>query len=324
MSSPHCPASARDVVVGVVGSGSSLTAPLHPRANFLRRRTPSSRIRCGLEGRPRCPSTVRPLEAGEGLGPEGSHFASPGATAARRGRELSCPEEHLEPADRPPKSGRPSTSLLLRHSNPLSLSAGGRRGRRLRKFSNRAPPPPCELPAPTNPFLPHQVRLRVPPRPFGRWRPAKGLVRRAVSSRPPERPRRGGGANCSGPEDQPEPADRPLKSGRPSTSLLLRHCNPFRFVAVGRRGRRLRKFSNHTPPPPCELPAPTNPFLPHHRVRQCWGRPAQGLVRRAVSSRPRSDPARRGRELSGPEEHHKPADRRPSPWRERKIRERGS
>ena len=40
-----------------------------------------------------------------------------------------------------------------------------------------------------------------------RRRPAKGMVRRAVSSRPPERPWRGGGANWVGPEDHPEPAD---------------------------------------------------------------------------------------------------------------------
>ena len=34
------------------------------------------------------------------------------------------------------------------------------------------------------------------------------MVRRAVSSRPPERPRRGGGANCFGPENHPEPVDQ--------------------------------------------------------------------------------------------------------------------
>ena len=34
------------------------------------------------------------------------------------------------------------------------------------------------------------------------------MVRRAVSSRPPERPWRGGGANWVGPEDHPEPADQ--------------------------------------------------------------------------------------------------------------------
>ena len=47
------PAGEPDVVVGVFGSGSSLTTPLHPPASFLRRRTPSSHITDAVEGRRR-------------------------------------------------------------------------------------------------------------------------------------------------------------------------------------------------------------------------------------------------------------------------------
>ena len=39
-------------------------------------------------------------EAGDGNGPEGSQFAAHGARHTRRVRELSCPEDHPEPADR--------------------------------------------------------------------------------------------------------------------------------------------------------------------------------------------------------------------------------
>jgi hypothetical protein len=54
----------------VVGSGSSQAAPPLPPANFLRRRSPSS---LNIQAR-QCL-----LKAGEGNGPEGSQFASPGA-----------------------------------------------------------------------------------------------------------------------------------------------------------------------------------------------------------------------------------------------------
>jgi hypothetical protein len=60
----------RKAVVGVVGSGSSQAAPPLPPANFLRRRSPSS---LNIQAR-QCL-----LKAGEGIGPEGSQFASPGA-----------------------------------------------------------------------------------------------------------------------------------------------------------------------------------------------------------------------------------------------------
>ena len=60
------------------------------------------------------------------------------------------------------------------------------------------------------------------------------MVRRAVSSRPPERPWRGGGANWVGPEDHLEPADRLATYfflGVPSRSAfsfirssLMSHC----------------------------------------------------------------------------------------------------
>jgi len=53
----------------------------------------------------------------------------------------------------------------------------GRRGRRLWKFSNRTPPPPCELPTPTNPFLPHQVRLGRTPSQSMNGPPAGGRRR---------------------------------------------------------------------------------------------------------------------------------------------------
>jgi len=81
------------------------------------------------------------------------------------------------------------------------------------------------------------------------------MVRRAVSSRPPERPRRGGGANWVGPEGHPEPADWGSGTRASRSDSSVARC--------GRRCRRLRKFSNHAAPPPCELPSPTIPFLPH-------------------------------------------------------------
>ena len=151
-----------DVVVGVVGSGSSLTARtrrrwrgtvLRPTIPVLphrdrglgggRRREwsggPSVRVPRsdrGAEGArtrvlaPEAQSCELPAphplpptsqdrwssgSVGEGNGPEGRQFASPGATVARRGRELGWPGGPSR-AGRSELSGtRPSTSLLLRH-----------------------------------------------------------------------------------------------------------------------------------------------------------------------------------------------------------------